>query len=110
MRQLKGVSLVRDIRCYGLLIGIELNCQSSLIQRSGLNAAQLYLLQMMNHADCPVLMGFCQYEPHILKFTPPLTVTEDEVTAVSRTIADTLRASTARMLFTALTALWRKRK
>jgi acetylornithine/succinyldiaminopimelate/putrescine aminotransferase len=110
VRQLKGVSLVRDIRCYGLLIGIELNCQSSLIQRLGLNAAQLYLLQMMNHANCPVLMGFCQYEPHILKFTPPLTVTEDEVTAVSRTIADTLRASTARMLFTALTALWRKRK
>ncbi len=110
VRQLSGVTLVRDIRCYGLLIGIELNCQNSLIQRFGLNAAQLYLLQMMNHASCPVLMGFCQYEPHILKFTPPLTVTEDEVTTVCRTIADTLRTSTVKMLFTAMAAFWRSKK
>ena len=109
-RQSEDVALVRDIRCYGLLIGIELNCQNSLIQRLGLNAAQLYLLQMMNHASCPVLMGFCQYEPRILKFTPPLTVTEDEVKAVCRTIADTLRASTVKMLITAMTAYWRSKK
>jgi acetylornithine/succinyldiaminopimelate/putrescine aminotransferase len=109
-RQLKGVSLVREVRCYGLLIGIELNCRKSLMQRAGLNAAQLYLLQMMNHSRCPVLMGFCQYEPHILKFTPPLTVTEEEVVSVCRTIADTLKASTIGMLRTAISALWRRRK
>jgi acetylornithine/succinyldiaminopimelate/putrescine aminotransferase len=109
-RQLHGVSLVREVRCYGLLIGIELNCQKSLIQRVGLNAAQLYLLQMMNHSRRPVLMGFCQYEPHILKFTPPLTVTEEEVVSVCKTIADTLKASTVGMLFTAISALWRRRK
>jgi len=109
-RQFKGVSLVRDVRCYGLLIGIELNCRNSIIQRVGLNAAQLYLLQMMNHPRCPVLMGFCQYEPHILKFTPPLTVTEEEVVSVCRTIAETLKAATIRMLFTAISALWRSRK
>ena len=109
-RQLEGVSLVREVRCYGLLIGIELNCNGSLIQRLGLNAAQLYLLQMMNHSGCPVLMGFCQYEPHILKFTPPLTVTEEEVVAVCKTIAETLKASTIRIVFTAISALWRKRK
>ena len=109
-RQLKGVSLVREVRCYGLLIGIELNCRKSLLQKVGLNAAQLYLLQMMNHPCRPVLMGFCQYEPHILKFTPPLTVTEEEVVSVCRTIADTLKASTIRMLFTAISAFWRRRK
>jgi acetylornithine/succinyldiaminopimelate/putrescine aminotransferase len=109
-RQLKGVSLVREVRCYGLLIGIELNCRKSLMQRAGLNAAQLYLLQMMNHPGRPVLMGFCQYEPHILKFTPPLTVTEEEVVSVCRTIADTLKASTIGMLRTAISALWRRRK
>ena len=109
-RQLKGVSLVREVRCYGLLIGIELNCRKSLMQRAGLNAAQLYLLQMMNHSRCPVLMGFCQYEPHILKFTPPLTVTEEEVVSVCRTIADTLKASTIGMLRTVISALWRRRK
>lgn len=109
-RQLEGVSLVREVRCYGLLIGIELHCSKSLIQRVGLNAAQLYLLQMMNHPQCPVLMGFCQYEPHILKFTPPLTVTEEEVVSVCRTIAETLKASTFQMLFTAFSALWRRGK
>lgn len=109
-RQLSGLPVVREIRCYGLLIGIELNCRKSLLQRIGLNATQLYLLQMMKHATCPVLMGFCQYEPSILKFTPPLTVTEDEVAAVCRTIADTLRSSTVRLLFTAISALWRQRK
>lgn len=109
-RQLKGVSLVRDVRCHGLLIGIELNCGKSLIQRLGLNAAQLYLLQMMSHSRYPVLMGFCQYEPHILKFTPPLTVTEEEIISVCRTIAETLKASTIRMLFTAIPALWRRKK
>jgi acetylornithine/succinyldiaminopimelate/putrescine aminotransferase len=109
-RQLRGISLVRDVRCYGLLIGIELNCENALIQKLGLNAAQLYLLQMMNDARCPVLMGFCQYEPNILKFTPPLTVTENEVTTVCRTIADTLRGSTFRMLLTAFRAFWRSRQ
>jgi acetylornithine/succinyldiaminopimelate/putrescine aminotransferase len=108
-RQLHGVSLVREVRCYGLLIGIELNCRKSLIQRVGLNAAQLHLLQMMNHPRYPVLMGFCQYEPHILKFTPPLTVTEEEVVSVCKTIADTLKASTIGMLFTAISALWRRK-
>ncbi|RLS73610.1 MAG: hypothetical protein DWI00_10255, partial [Planctomycetota bacterium] len=87
-----------------------LNCRKSLIQRVGLNAAQLYLLQMMNHPSRPVLMGFCQYEPHILKFTPPLTVTEEEVISVCRTIAETLKASTVKMVFTAISALWRRRK
>ena len=109
-RQLQGVSQVCEVRCYGLLIGIELNCRKSLIQRLGLNAAQLYLLQMMSHSRYPVLMGFCQYEPHILKFTPPLTVTEEEVVSVCRTIAETLKMSTIRMLFTAISALWRRRK
>lgn len=109
-RQLKGVSLVREVRCYGLLIGIELTCRKSLIQRLGLNAAQLYLLQMMSHSRYPVLMGFCQYEPHILKFTPPLTVTEEEIISVCRTIADTLKASTIRMFVTVISALWRRRK
>ncbi len=109
-RQLKDVPLVKEIRCYGLLIGIELNCHNSLIQRIGLNAAQLYLLQMMRHRIFPVLMGFCQYEPNILKFTPPLTVTDEEVAAACKTIADTLRTSTVRLLSAGISALWRGRK
>jgi len=109
-RHLSGIAVVKEVRCYGLLIGIELNCQNSLLQRLGLNAAQLYLLQMMNHRDCPVLIGFCQYEPHILKFTPPLNVTDPEVEAVCKTIADTLRTSTVKMLLTGFSALLRGRK
>jgi 4-aminobutyrate aminotransferase-like enzyme len=55
-------------------------------------------------------MGYCQYEPDILKFTPPLTVTVGEVAAVCRTIADSLRTSQVRLLMTGAQALLKARK
>ena len=58
----------------------------------------------------PLLMGFCQYEPHILKFTPPLTTTKDEVEKITRTISDALRSSTLSLLTTGIRALLRGRK
>ncbi len=106
---LADVDIVKDIRCYGLLIGIELDLQRTVAQRCGLNPAQLYLLQMTQHRNWPLLMGFCQYEPHVLKLTPPLTITEDEVELLTRTISDTLRASPPRLLLTGLQAWLRSR-
>ena len=89
---------VTDVRAFGLLIGIELNVRQTLTARLGLKPAQLYLLQMMQHRDFPLLMGYCQYEPHILKFTPPLTVTPDEIRNSVKTIGDTLSVSQTRLL------------
>jgi 4-aminobutyrate aminotransferase-like enzyme len=107
---LAGIRVVKEVRCFGLLIGIELDLRKSMIQRLGLNAAPLYLLRMMQHHGCPLLMGFCQYEPNVLKFTPPLTTTKDEVEKITLTISDALRSSTLSLLMTGIRALLRVRK
>jgi 4-aminobutyrate aminotransferase-like enzyme len=109
-RALAGIGIVKDIRTFGLLIGIELDLRKTMIQRLGLDAAQLYLLQMMQDRSCPLLMGFCQYEPNILKFTPPLSVTPEEVERITRTISNALRASTPRLLTAGVRALLRARR
>ncbi len=101
---------VTDVRAFGLLIGIELNVRQTLTARLGLKPAQLYLLQMMQHRDFPLLMGYCQYEPHILKFTPPLTVTPDEIRNSVKTIGDTLSVSQTRLLGCGLQFLLRARR
>lgn len=109
-RHLGRLPIVRDIRVFGLLIGIELDLKNSLVKKLGLNAAQLYLAQMLNHRKFPLLMGYCQYEPHILKFTPPLSVTSEEIEQACGTIADTLASSTVQLIGTGVKALWRSRK
>ena len=99
--------LVKDIRIFGLLIGIQLDLRNTLPARIGLNAAQLILLQMMHHSDFPVLMGYCQYEPETLKFTPPLTVRTDEIASSCAAIAETLHTSPLTLIRTGLRALIR---
>jgi acetylornithine/succinyldiaminopimelate/putrescine aminotransferase len=109
-QRLKTHPRVREVRVFGLLIGIELNLRHTLTARLGLKPAQLYLLQMMQHRDFPLLMGYCQYEPHILKFTPPLTVTPDEVRDSVKSIADALSVSQTRLLGCGLQSLLRSRR
>jgi acetylornithine/succinyldiaminopimelate/putrescine aminotransferase len=89
--QLQCCSAVRGVRSFGLLIGIEL--ETSGLPHHGLKRLlpQLRLLAMMNHHTFPVVAGFCQYEPNVLKLTPPLSITEDEVRRVCETIASVLR-------------------
>lgn len=95
--ELLGVGLkghIKEIRCYGLLIGIEL------IQRKwcGGLAPQLALLNMLKDHDFPLLMGFCQYEPHVLKFTPPFTTDDAEIEKLCSAIARALKTPFYRSL------------
>ncbi|MCA9067764.1 MAG: aminotransferase class III-fold pyridoxal phosphate-dependent enzyme [Planctomycetaceae bacterium] len=78
---------IQEIRCYGLLIGIEL-IQRRFCRKLG---PQIALLKMLEDRDFPVLMGFCQYEPHVLKFTPPLTTNTEEIEKLCWTIINSLR-------------------
>ena len=105
---LRGMSVVREIRGFGLLIGIELNLRRSLLRRLGLKPAQLYLLRMMQDAQFPLLMGYCQYEPQTLKFTPPLNVQPEEISASVRTIRNALACSQAELLVRGLCSAWRR--
>jgi acetylornithine/succinyldiaminopimelate/putrescine aminotransferase len=88
---LVATKLVRDVRCLGMLIGIELDVRSTGRRWMKRTFPQCVLMSLLNHPTFPVIAGFCQYEPHVLKLTPPLSTSEDEITIVCETIASVLR-------------------
>jgi acetylornithine/succinyldiaminopimelate/putrescine aminotransferase len=112
---LAGCATVREVRVYGLLIGIELNAGRWPQRWFRKRLYSFYLYSMLRHRDYPVLVGFCQYEPNVLKITPPLTVTPEEVRAVCATITEVLKRSFPRLLASVLGGLvrsfgfWRKK-
>jgi len=60
-------------------------------------------------------VGFCQYEPNVLKITPPLTVAPAEVREVCATIVEVLRRPFYRLVAAVLgglvrsLGLWRRK-
>lgn len=79
---------VREVRTFGLLIGVELDASRPPRRWLGKRLAALVLLAMLRHPRFPVFAGFCQYEPNVLKITPPFDAGPDDVRAACRTIAD----------------------
>jgi acetylornithine/succinyldiaminopimelate/putrescine aminotransferase len=96
---------VRDVRVHGLLIGIELNTGRVPLKRLRNLAAWLPLFAMLRHETFPLLVGYCQYEPNVLKLTPPLTITPDEVRQACGTVGTVLSRSTSRLMLGALGAM-----
>ena len=82
---------VRDVRVFGLLIAIELDISRWPHRWLRKRLSSFYLLSMLRHGDFPVFAGFCQYEPNVLKITPPLNVSPDEIRRTCATIVDVLR-------------------
>jgi acetylornithine/succinyldiaminopimelate/putrescine aminotransferase len=102
---LRTCKAVRDVRVHGLLIGIELatgHGPRTWIRR---RASWLYLLHFLRHESFPLFVGFCQYEPHVLKLTPPLSITPGEVRQVCDTLASVLRIPFYKLLLPAIGAL-----
>jgi acetylornithine/succinyldiaminopimelate/putrescine aminotransferase len=112
---LEGCKAVRAVRVYGLLIGIELDTRRWPRRWFRQRLSSLCLYSMLHHRGYPVLAGFCQTEPHVLKLTPPLTVVPDEIRAVCGTITDVLKRPFYRLLAAGLGGLlnlsgsWRKK-
>jgi adenosylmethionine-8-amino-7-oxononanoate aminotransferase len=106
---LKGCSAVRDVRVFGLLAGIELAIDGGVRRILRRILPSLYLLGFLNHARLPLLAGFCQYEPHVLKLTPPLSVTADEIEQICETLCTVLQTPLGRHLSAAATAIARSR-
>ena len=98
---------VKAIRCFGLLVGIELDSSRGLARYLGKLAAQLAMREMLFDEQFPLLMGFCQYEPHVLKFTPPLSITDAEIDRSCETIARALRLSNLRLLWNGVRGSWK---
>jgi acetylornithine/succinyldiaminopimelate/putrescine aminotransferase len=93
---------VREVRSFGLLIGIELRTGAAAPRWLSRLRQQLLLLAMLKHPRTPLLLGYCQYEPHVLKLTPPLSITEDEVDRVCETISAVLHMPTCQAAWTGL--------
>jgi 4-aminobutyrate aminotransferase-like enzyme len=104
---LAGCKIVREVRVYGLLIGIELDARRWPQHLFGKRLSSLYLYGMLRHARYPVLVGFCQYEPNVLKITPALTVSPAEIRQVCATIVDVLKQPLYRLLATTVGGLFR---
>jgi 4-aminobutyrate aminotransferase-like enzyme len=96
---------VREVRVHGLLVGIELRLTGWLQRSLRKRLYLLYILGMLRHPRFPVLMGYCQYEPNVLKFTPPLTVTPAEIREACATIVEVLNRPLYR-LFPPVVAGW----
>jgi acetylornithine/succinyldiaminopimelate/putrescine aminotransferase len=108
-QEVAGCKTVREVRTYGLLIGIELDAQRWPQRWFRKRLYSVYLFSMLRHRRYPVLVGFCQYEPNVLKITPPLTVAADEVHKVCATIGEVLRRPFLRVLAAALGGLLRRK-
>ena len=99
---LDGVASVRGL---GLLIGIELDTSRRPRRWLRKRLSGLYLLAMLKHDRFPVLAGLCQYEPDVLKITPPLNADPDEIRLACETIIDVLRRPLSRVLAAGLGGL-----
>jgi acetylornithine/succinyldiaminopimelate/putrescine aminotransferase len=89
--ELAGCRAVRDVRCFGLLIGIELDASRRPRRWFRKRLFWFYLSAMLRHRRFPVLVGFCQYEPNILKITPPLNSDPKHLRDACRTIVQVLK-------------------
>jgi acetylornithine/succinyldiaminopimelate/putrescine aminotransferase len=108
--ELSGCKAVRDVRVFGLLIGIELDTTRWLRRWFRKRLYSLYLFSMLRHRRYPVLVGFCQYEPNVLKITPPLTVAAEQIDNACATIGEVLRRPFYRLLAAALGGLLRPKR
>jgi len=95
---LSSCRAVRDVRGFGLLLAIELDTARWPRKWLKKQAGALYILSMLRHRPFPVLMGFCQYEPHVLKFTPPLSTTSAEVQRICEAVTTVLRRPAHQLL------------
>jgi 4-aminobutyrate aminotransferase-like enzyme len=103
--RLSSCKAVRDVRVFGLLIAIELDMQGWLQRLFKGKAPSFYIYNLLRHPSFPVFMGYCQYEPNVLKFTPPLSITRSEIEQASDTIAAALHTPPYQLVPPVLRAL-----
>ena len=90
MQGLASSRVVREVRVFGLLIAIELEIEGWPRRWLRKRLASFYLLGMLRHDDFPVFAGLCQYEPSVIKITPPLSASPEEIRQACATIVDVL--------------------
>jgi acetylornithine/succinyldiaminopimelate/putrescine aminotransferase len=100
--ELAGIPAVCDVRVFGLLIGIELDRSRWPKRWFRKRLFWFYLAALLRHPRFPILVGFCQAEPNVLKITPPLTISTDEIRQMCAVIGEVLRRPFYRLLASAV--------
>ncbi|HYV37289.1 MAG TPA: aminotransferase class III-fold pyridoxal phosphate-dependent enzyme, partial [Gemmataceae bacterium] len=114
-KKLADCPAVRDVRVFGLLIGIELDASRRPQRWLRKRLYQVYISALLRHPRFPVLAGFCQSEPNVLKITPPLMIQPEEIRHLCTAIGETLRCPFYRLLASAVGSMmspfryWRKK-
>ncbi|AFY54186.1 ornithine/acetylornithine aminotransferase [Rivularia sp. PCC 7116] len=103
--RLASCKSVRDVRVFGLLIGIELNDTNWPQCWFRKQLFLLYISSMFKHSSYPVLVGFCQGETNVLKITPPLTITPEELSQICSTITQVLNKPFIQLFASAINAI-----
>jgi acetylornithine/succinyldiaminopimelate/putrescine aminotransferase len=99
------LGIVREVRVFGLLIGVELDTRRRPRRWLRRRLSALYLLAMLKQDRFPVLAGLCQYEPDVLKITPPLNARPEEIRRACETIVEVLGRPLYRVLVDGLGGL-----
>ncbi len=60
---------------------------------------------MLRHDCFPVFAGLCQYEPNVIKITPPLNASPEEIRQACATIVDVLSRPLYKVVGAALGSL-----
>lgn len=89
---------VRAVRTFGLLIAIELYFPAWLPRSIAKKMPFLYIYELLSNRSFPLFIGYCQYEPNVLKLTPPLSITNEEIERACDTIAYGLRKPLYKLL------------
>lgn len=103
--RLSDCNSVRAVRAFGLLIAIELHVPTWLPRSIATKMPFLYIYELLANRSFPLFLGYCQYEPNVLKLTPPLSIAPDEIECVCDTIAGVLRKPLYKLLPSTLGAL-----
>jgi acetylornithine/succinyldiaminopimelate/putrescine aminotransferase len=97
-KELQRCPAVRDIRVFGLLLAIELDTRRWPRRWLGKKSGPVYVLNLLRHEPFALFAGYCQYEPHVLKLTPPLTITDEEIRRTCETLSAVLKRPTYALL------------
>jgi acetylornithine/succinyldiaminopimelate/putrescine aminotransferase len=103
--RLLDCKFVRAVRTFGLLIAIELHVPAWLPRPIAKKIPFLYIYELLSNRSFPLFFGYCQYEPNVLKFTPPLSIATEEIERACDTIGYVLRKPLYKLLSSTLGAL-----
>jgi acetylornithine/succinyldiaminopimelate/putrescine aminotransferase len=105
--QLRDCRAVEAVRVHGLLIAVELATGGWLRRRFKKLISSFVILRLLHHRRFPLFIGYCQYESHVLKLTPPLSITPEEVEQICASLGAVLRLPLYRLFAAGLAAVAR---